>query len=62
MVGQGILHVKVPDFLEQLTTFPVRNSSGPGTDARWLGRFGQFFFGELWETYIRFQVPGAIRG
>lgn len=53
IVAQGILHVHARDFMEQLTTFRVRNSSGALDSTTWLARFGLFFFGQLWETYVR---------
>lgn len=53
IVAQGILRVHPGDFMEQLTTFRVRNSAGHMDSAAWLARFGMFFFGELWETYVR---------
>jgi cholesterol oxidase len=59
VAGQGIMYVSVVGFLEQLSTYRVRNSPSAGTSARCLGRFGRFYFGELWESYIRQQIPGA---
>ncbi len=59
VVAQGIIHVLPADFLRQLTTFKVRNPQSRADAATWLGRFGSFFFGELWATYIAGQVPGV---
>jgi cholesterol oxidase len=47
VLGSGTLHIRLPDFAEQLTTF---RTSGPG-GPRALARFGRFFVGELWEVY-----------
>ena len=57
VIAQGIIHVRLADFLRQLTTIRIRNSPSAGATATWLGRFGAFYFGELWETYIRERLP-----
>jgi cholesterol oxidase len=59
VVGQGIMHVRVRDFMKQVTTFRARNSPGKVESIRTLGHFGGFFFGRLWETYVKALVPGA---
>lgn len=59
VIAQGIIHVRARDFLHQLTTFRIRNSPSASASKTWLGRFGVFFFGELWETYVRDQLPAA---
>lgn len=53
IVAQGILHVKPADFARQLTTFRARGASGTRESLAAIGRFGSFFFGALWETYVR---------
>ena len=53
VLAQGIIRVTVPTFLAQLTTFRIRNSPDAATSATWLGRFGSFFFGSLWEIYVK---------
>jgi cholesterol oxidase len=58
VVAQGIMHVRARDFVKQVTTFRARNSPGKLESARTLARFGGFFFGRLWETYVRALVPG----
>ncbi|GAB2845980.1 hypothetical protein GCM10022221_51560 [Actinocorallia aurea] len=47
VLGAGTLHIRLADFLEQLTTF---RTEGPD-DLRALTRFGRFFLGELWDVY-----------
>jgi cholesterol oxidase len=59
VVGQGIMHVRARDLIKQLTTFRARNSRSKIESARTLGRFGGFFFGRLWQTYVKGLVPGA---
>jgi cholesterol oxidase len=57
VVGQGIMHVRVRDLIKQLTTLRARNSPGHAESLRTLGRFGGFFFGRLWETYVKEMIP-----
>ncbi|MDX6739787.1 GMC family oxidoreductase [Actinocorallia sp. A-T 12471] len=47
VLGAGTLHIRLADFLEQLTTF---RTDGPD-DLKSLTRFGHFFLGELWDVY-----------
>jgi cholesterol oxidase len=58
VIGQGIMHVRARDFIKQLTTFRARNSPGKVESARTLARFSGFFFGRLWETYVKGLIPG----
>jgi cholesterol oxidase len=58
VVGQGIIRVHLQDFLKQLTTFDVRNAPNAKVKARALTHFMSFFFGELWETYVKNLVSG----
>lgn len=60
VIAQGIIHVRLPDFLRQLGTIRIRNSRSAGESATWLGRFGTFYFGEIWDTYIRGHVPVPV--
>ncbi len=53
VVGQGIIRVHLQDFLKQLTTFRVRNAPNVKAEARSLAQFMSFFFGSLWETYVK---------
>ncbi|MDA2927106.1 alpha/beta hydrolase, partial [Acidobacteria bacterium AH-259-G07] len=50
--ASGILKIYMQDFLKQLTTF---RTEGPTLHDRIaaLNRFGQFFFGKLWDVYAR---------
>ncbi|GAA3218154.1 GMC family oxidoreductase [Actinocorallia longicatena] len=47
VVGAGTLHIRLVDFVEQLTTFRTEGPDGLGA----LNRFGRFFLGELWDVY-----------
>ncbi|NIQ37020.1 MAG: GMC family oxidoreductase [Proteobacteria bacterium] len=53
VVGQGIIRVHLQDFLRQLTTFRVRNAVTLKARAEAETRFMSFFFGELWEAYVK---------
>jgi cholesterol oxidase len=58
VLGRGIIHVRPWDFVQQLASFHVHNALTPEARARALSRFGAFFFGELWETYVKHRMPG----
>ncbi|MEJ2429997.1 MAG: GMC family oxidoreductase [Deltaproteobacteria bacterium] len=57
VVGQGIIRVHLQDFLKQLTTFRVRNAADGSAKLRTMKMFTSFFFGELWETYVKNLIP-----
>ncbi|HET7488533.1 MAG TPA: GMC family oxidoreductase [Acidimicrobiales bacterium] len=50
IVASGILHILVPDFARQLTTF---RATGPSMEARAkaLGAFGKSFLADLWDVF-----------
>jgi cholesterol oxidase len=52
IVAQGVMHIGVAGFLKLLSTIKVRNSPGPSASARALGRFGRYFAGTMWDSYI----------
>jgi cholesterol oxidase len=51
LVGRGILYIEPDDFIKQLTTTKITNTSSKVTEAKNLVRFGMHFMGELWKTY-----------
>ncbi len=51
LVASGILHILVPDFARQLTTFAVHGGSGPLDRAAALARFGRSFLADLWDVF-----------
>lgn len=51
LVGRGILYIAPDDFLKQLTTTKIVNTSSKVTEAKDTIRFGMHFMGELWKTY-----------
>ncbi|MFF8278885.1 patatin-like phospholipase family protein [Streptomyces lateritius] len=56
VVASGAVHIRPTDFLRQLTTFRVEAATLPGKVTT-LGRFGQFFFGKLWDVYAQGVLP-----
>jgi len=53
VVGNGVLHISVADFLKQLGTFKTENQDlleGKATMAKFMGAFA----GQLWEAYAPF--------
>ncbi|HEY6002584.1 MAG TPA: GMC family oxidoreductase [Anaeromyxobacter sp.] len=59
IVAQGVLRIGVPAFLRLLSTIKVRNSPGASASGRTLSRFGRFFLGTLWETYVAPKLGAA---
>jgi cholesterol oxidase len=55
-VGRGIIHVLIWDLVEQIASFHVHNAPSPTAALQALNRFGGFFFGELWDTYLKQRV------
>jgi cholesterol oxidase len=55
--GRGVIHVLVWDLVEQVASFRVHNAPTSTAAVQALNRFGGFFFGELWETYVKHRVP-----
>jgi predicted acylesterase/phospholipase RssA len=51
-VAAGIISIKWYDFLQQLTTFRVKAPS-VGHQIAALNRFGLFFFGKIWDVFLR---------
>jgi cholesterol oxidase len=56
VLGNGILHIEMPDFMRQMTTMRVTNEPDPVKSAAALLKFGRYFAGALWDVY-----GGALR-
>jgi hypothetical protein len=52
VVGAGVLTLSVADLLAMIPTMQPTNTSSPAEAAETVARFGRFFLGELWETYV----------
>jgi cholesterol oxidase len=53
VVATGIMKIHIPDFLHQLTTFQAVGATTPIQKAKALTRFGESFFGSLWDVFVR---------
>ena len=52
VVGAGVLSLSVADLLEMIPTMHATNTSSAAEAADAVARFGRFFLGELWDTYV----------
>ncbi|MFP2959009.1 GMC family oxidoreductase N-terminal domain-containing protein [Myxococcus sp. 1LA] len=52
-IARGYLRLNAKDFAVQLSTLRVVHAQGTVQRLAALARFGRFFFGELFETYVR---------
>jgi hypothetical protein len=52
VVGAGVLNLGVADLLAMIPTMRATNTSSPAEAADAVARFGRFFLGELWDTYV----------
>jgi cholesterol oxidase len=57
VLGRGVIHVLIWDLAEQVASFRVHNAPSPTAALQALNRFGSFFFGALWETYLKHRLP-----
>jgi len=48
----GILHIRLLDFLHQLTTFRFPGATTAGDEAKAMARFGKMFMGSLWDVFV----------
>jgi cholesterol oxidase len=53
VVATGIVKIHIPDFLRQLTTFKAIGAPTAIQRAKALTRFGESFFGSLWDVFVR---------
>lgn len=57
VLGQGIVRIHLHDITRQLATIRVRNGSNVKTAFSVKNKFTSFFFGELYETYMKNLLP-----
>jgi cholesterol oxidase len=57
VLGRGVIHVLIWDLAEQVASFRIHNAPTTAAALHALSRFGHFFFGELWETYVKYHMP-----
>lgn len=53
VLGQGIIRMQLDDITRQLATIRVRNAPDVKTALSTKNKFMSFFFGELYETYVK---------
>jgi cholesterol oxidase len=58
-LGRGVIHVLLWDLVEQMASFRVHNTPTRTAALRALNRFGGFFFGELWDSYLKQRVSSG---
>jgi hypothetical protein len=51
VVGAGVLSLGVMDLIRMLGTVHATNADSPTQAAAAIARFGQFFLGQLWDSY-----------
>jgi hypothetical protein len=51
VVGAGTLSLGVADLIKMVGTMQVSGVEGVAAKAKILGEFGEFFLGELWNSY-----------
>jgi cholesterol oxidase len=52
VVGAGVLTLGVTDLLAMIPTMHATNTTSPVQAAEAVAKFGKFFLGEIWETYV----------
>lgn len=53
VVGAGVLSLGVGDLMKLAAGMTVLNAEGVKDSAETLARFGRFFMGELWDSYVK---------
>ena len=53
VIGAGVLRLGVKALAKLVTTLKATNTSSTGAATRTISRFGQFFLGQLWNSYGR---------
>lgn len=52
VVGAGVLSLGMTDLMAMVPTMHATNATSPEQAAEAMAKFGKFFLGELWETYV----------
>jgi cholesterol oxidase len=60
VVAAGIVSLSPLQLMKMVGTFRAVNASGPAQAAEAVSKFGSFFMGELWETYVRKAAGGVL--
>ena len=52
VIGAGVLTLGVTDLLAMIPTMHATNTTSPQQAAETVAKFGKFFLGEIWDTYV----------
>jgi hypothetical protein len=53
VVGAGVLTLGMGELMAMIPTMHATNAKSPEEAATAVARFGKFFLGELWDTYVK---------
>ena len=53
VVGAGIISLGVKELMALVSTMRVTNAESHKQEAETVMKFGQFFMGDLWDTYVK---------
>jgi len=54
VVGAGILTLGVADLIKLVSTMVVTNAGSGADKLNTIAKFGRFFMGELWDSYVKY--------
>lgn len=52
VLGAGVLSLSIKQLLALVSTMRVMNAGSPAEEAETVLKFGRFFMGDLWDTYV----------
>jgi hypothetical protein len=52
VVGAGVLTLGITDLLAMIPTMHATNTTSPEQAAETVAKFGRFFLGQIWDTYV----------
>jgi len=53
VVGSGVLTIGVKRLIKLVSTFEATDANSPAAKTEAISKFGKFFLGELWDSYVR---------
>ncbi len=59
VVGAGILRIGVKGLIDLVSAMRVTGTESKKEQAAAVAKFGRFFLGELWDTYVKHGLPGS---
>jgi predicted acylesterase/phospholipase RssA len=61
VIGAGVLHLKPAGLLKLVSSLSATNAGSVAGQSEAIGKFGRFFLGGLWDSYVA-RVPGVSGG